>query len=442
MVTFLTGRPVHTSTIDFVKTSYASTVPLPSSSRFSKQGALDPYDVTSYSIFNTEKCNFPTYTVGELVRCRCEPYHHAIRDAMKKWVKANIGQRFSVQSECGLGCMESDQLFLSKRKIVDVLIKYGSLVSVQFEVESDSDRNATVIKLGYGLIDQHRYLMNRGVVFNNIIGFYIPVQPDQHVEKVTCTWSDDSLCYKIDALKLPREEVLSNIKTVNNSQSVYQLQQQSRSLKLPLNLSFISSKWGSDAYQAKSGASVVIVCPTDRAVYKNSLSRREASRLQELLDDSPNLTANLTCCAIPTARSGSYIKFPAYTQPMSREDAEKFIFPLVTDVIAALTELHEFGLAHLDVRLDNICFREDGSVIMIDLDRSTKVTEAANLLCVFGSSTMYPFKTNWTADNVDWRQLAIMILYILDRPAQPYHEITAGPSCHGFIHTMFAEGNV
>ena len=55
-------------------------------------------------------------------------------------------------------------------------------------------------------------------------------------------------------------------------------------------------------------------------------------------------------------------------QPLSKALAKLCLRDLVRQV--ALQELHELGLAHLDVRLLNICFTHDGEVRLIDFDRA------------------------------------------------------------------------
>ena len=39
-------------------------------------------------------------------------------------------------------------------------------------------------------------------------------------------------------------------------------------------------------------------------------------------------------------------------------------------VVEAIRELHALKIAHFDIRLPNICFKEDGMPVLIDLDRS------------------------------------------------------------------------
>ncbi len=43
------------------------------------------------------------------------------------------------------------------------------------------------------------------------------------------------------------------------------------------------------------------------------------------------------------------------------------------DVIEAIEELHTTGLAHQDLRLENVCFNVDDHAVLIDLDRAVKV---------------------------------------------------------------------
>ena len=56
------------------------------------------------------------------------------------------------------------------------------------------------------------------------------------------------------------------------------------------------------------------------------------------------------------------------------QKAKECIFSLVQGVHAAIEELHKQDMAHLDIRLPNLCFRNvDGgkcSVVLIDLERT------------------------------------------------------------------------
>ena len=82
----------------------------------------------------------------------------------------------------------------------------------------------------------------------------------------------------------------------------------------------------------------------------------------------------------------------------------------------ALIELHDYGFAHLDVRIPNICFAEDYDgdgkymVKLIDLDRCKHVTATT------GSSyegEMYRAPDDWTCDRLDWKQLGLLAAEII-----------------------------
>ena len=99
----------------------------------------------------------------------------------------------------------------------------------------------------------------------------------------------------------------------------------------------------------------------------------------------------------------------------------------------------------MDIWLDNICYDADNShVILIDLDRScAKISEANYVSCSYGNLTMYSSaNASWTTENLDWRQLAIMIQYIILKSPDPidYHQIKITSEEDGFLYTLFNEG--
>lgn len=71
----------------------------------------------------------------------------------------------------------------------------------------------------------------------------------------------------------------------------------------------------------------------------------------------------------------------------------------------ALRELHDtYGLAHLDVRLPNVCYH-NGRVTLIDFDRAEIMHQ--ELPYQYGDSFMYSGPK--TALDLDWKQLGLMI---------------------------------
>ena len=79
-----------------------------------------------------------------------------------------------------------------------------------------------------------------------------------------------------------------------------------------------------------------------------------------------------------------------------------------------MQELHdECNLAHLDIRLANICLTHTQSlgIKLIDLDRSLPASQpfALSEVRTYADSVMYKGNDAWTLSHIDWRQLGIMV---------------------------------
>ena len=91
---------------------------------------------------------------------------------------------------------------------------------------------------------------------------------------------------------------------------------------------------------------------------------------------------------------------------------------------AALEQLHQFGVVHNDVRLENICFSHKLDTVFIDLERCTPV-ENVHPLMGASCSCMYQFPD--TADHgfngksSDYLQLGWLVAWVLHH-SESYHE--------------------
>lgn len=430
------------------KSSYASVAPWP------KSGPIDPFDIIDH--LEALPVDHPPYTINDLIPAINVPATHGgVVSAMVNWLTTKLRQCQPgppcVSAEHGLGCMGQNQLWLKATKRVDIAIHGNSLVYVQFEIESNRDRDATVRKLAFGLTDQLRFLNNRGVDICDVAGFYVPVGPG-YVEKVTCTWENEKFCYAISATPLRQMEVLSEIKDVYTTQAGYQLDAIHRKLTLPLTPAYVRSIWGPTAYQVPSGGSIVII--HENLVYKYPLKRRETATLRGLHKSGLALlncslpiseTSFPTRVNSPAQEMNIFFKFSRLNLPLAIHEAKVVIIPLLQQVVVAIEELHGAGLAHQDIRLDNICLHpETGVAMLIDLDRSCSASSPARRQTQYGQSTLYtPLNRSWIASQIDWRQLAIMAYYILSHgvvKVKDYNKIEVPASSHTYFVTMFSEG--
>lgn len=113
-----------------------------------------------------------------------------------------------------------------------------------------------------------------------------------------------------------------------------------------------------------------------------------------------------------------FFQFPLFTHPLPPKMAKQHPKPFFCRVYEALKELHEvFHVAHLDVRLENICNNSGTGIRLIDLDRSEMSTRTVNMcqcMLLADTSVMYQVDSTWTLDRVDWKQMGIMVFAVMN----------------------------
>lgn len=392
-----------------------------------------------------------SYTVSSLTGDRLAIGHKLVEAAMKKWLQIHFDHRPTspsspiVEKECCLSEMGSNSLVVSKQQRVDLaitlVIRKKELV-VLFEVQSNKNREETIIKLSCALMHQLIYLRNRGVSILEVVGFYIPVV-EGFVEKLTCSWSDVVIQFRSAAQKLNSSDIWSTIEEVYEKQSHYKPSFDSSEFTIPMSLEYIQSNFGEKAFQMQSTASVVICDPEIKKVYKYCFGSPEKDANSSLVDSKLDLRySNLPTNQQFVNRKPFFI-FDQLDKPLSKDLAKTCLNKFVRGCVNALKELHDSNIAHLDVRLENVCIDpETKEPVLIDLDRSEEITEKQIAFCYGGSTMCSPGTSDiWTTKNSDWRQLAIMIIFIQSTKVKDYHTITVDDSAHSFLKTMFNEGN-
>ena len=89
-------------------------------------------------------------------------------------------------------------------------------------------------------------------------------------------------------------------------------------------------------------------------------------------------------------------------------------------------------MAHLDVRVPNICYARNGDPVSIDPDRLGESNRMAYGLQHQYEGKLYESKEDWTMGHVDWMQLGYMILDILGQDGNEIED--------DFIRTLIYQG--
>ena len=286
---------------------------------------------------------------------------------------------------------------------------YEGEVVLQIEVVSFYSTQKTVSKLCLGLIDQLRSWKNRLSSVSSIKGFVFPISNDsrsveecgQCVKLVELCWKDVAFQYKTTVTALNAMEVWNSLRRVHAEQ-LHQLNSlRSRAnnhFTLPLTDRYIKDTITISSEQVKSGESVVIL--NDTYAYKRPLGARAKDRLLELLVHRPQFETYMAG-ALPQLPAGQvhvptpFFEFKKYSPPATVQEirCQNRKYGFVKAVIRSLQVLqYEIGIAHLDVRIENICWDDAQRAVFIDFDRSAKMDTLASdcVGTMYGDSLMYP----------------------------------------------------
>ena len=252
--------------------------------------------------------------------------------------------------------------------------------------------------------------------------------------QVVLEWVDNEWLFLQNPNRLPKESVVAKIGQALNDARVSLRSalaaQNPTDHALPISGSFIHGNFGAVAEQFPSGQSVVIIDVDGGKAYKRCLNPYEETRLRDLREFNPKPSRSVfpdELRMVVNARI-SFFRYPLLKPPLTPQQAKDKASSFVKLVCEAIQELHDsFDIAHLDVRLANICLTDadDLDVKLIDLDRSEQASTLYEYSIVstnYRASVMYNADNGWTLGQLDWRQLGIMVYAFLNNiTGNSYH---------------------
>ena len=250
------------------------------------------------------------------------------------------------------------------------------------------------------------------------------------------TWSDDELIFTVTYQPLTKDEVEAEVgEVVSNPPN---LQHPEVFHSIPLSPVTLCELNGRQVYSRFS----IIMCTND-CYLKYTFNPSETSELFRLMfqASSRQIRDSVSRLLLPKKleyilRKTFFVYIPLIP-PLTREEAMKCLCPFVKSVADAIHSLRMFGYAHLDVRLENICFSTASPhhAILIDLDRCSPVTEPAySQETYYPSSTMYKScDEEWKVDQLDWLQFSLMVKFVQDRSITDYHSMAVTSLKEGML---------
>jgi len=307
---------------------------------------------------------------------------------------------------------------------VEIILKHADGHNVQIpiliaEVFSDT-YDHTLAKLAFSLMNQLRLFRHINISINQCSGFVFPRQKEKtFVTKVNVTWVE-TFCFEFEFAALKKDKVDNAVETVaiENFKNIKDCTVPSFRYYMPLSRSDLD-KFGIDSVQVPSLCNV-IVCNRNYyfKIYFNNKDIERVSYLYlfQYYAEEANQIIFPYMGPLPSSRPPSMPPMLVYKRlpypPLTRRKAKGCLKYLIPKVRNALVQLHTYlQVAHLDVRLENICFNENCLPILIDLDRNAPLDESGEtLLEMFPGSVMYTrpddlLQTSWTAKHSDYRQL-------------------------------------
>ena len=335
------------------------------------------------------RLNGHLYSLGQLLNKEENESRGDSEAAVAAWLKKRFPKMDVSKTAYTIdGCLETlPALFTSQpmKPGVSVVHKTSDKVKVPIlliEVHSKGNSSAdqsyedSINKVMLGLFDHMRWLRNADPSITEWSSFVFPAfNIDGCVTRVDIKWVDD--CTTFDGTYCP---LPLNIRTIEESigityrnqlekvtSSSFKIPQKVR-YALPLNQETIASQFGEGSIQMPSANAVVVLSSNKKFVYKfiiNPVVRDNLTShvIPNLLDsnDYSSLCPQRFLLPEPPyfARpflEQTFFKYRCLKLPLGKRDVTRCLAEYFESVSSALRQLHEFGMAHLDVRLENICF--------------------------------------------------------------------------------------
>ena len=238
-------------------------------------------------------------------------------------------------------------------------------------------------KLALVLVEQLRYLRNGNIDLFKWTGFCFPkASPPSCVTEMTVVWNSNDLVFEVNCSFLQLDDVKSRIQGVFFTQKTTSFNIPRRLMGFPLNRKDLIFGFGKDAYQIRSKSSI-IVCD-GKFFYKHIVDNFESRAIEEMIAVDEKSDKYLLPSKKYSYRKGPcFYVYPKLLSPMSRAEAKRCLPNFVTSVAKAINALHTtLERAHLDIRLENVCFSEkfEGEITYYSLSLSLTSRYAAFLL--------------------------------------------------------------
>ena len=281
----------------------------------------------------------------------------------------------------------------------------------------------------YGLMEQFRILSNylEGGSDLSLTGFVFPSSEETCVTEVTIFWQKSEAAtfhFNFVTKYLPKEGVKDRVQAAVEKAMQLEFQpihEDNQLCYLKLSKQDIETfEYENDGKHFRQVQTWLSILLTNDKVYIKLCPKEVSVNLFTLgfialSNKCDNTSFPLLIPELHGTVANSFV-YPALPyQPLSYEEAKECLADLVKKVSSALQKIHHIlRLAHLDVRLPNICFREKGEPVLIDPDRVDNSDMPAYQLSRRYESTLYQIKdSQWCLHNVDWRQLGFIIVHTI-----------------------------
>ena len=305
----------------------------------------------------------------------------------------------------------------------DVAILWNCISVILCEINSSPMEN-TVAKLFANLIDLLRYIRHFDNSITSWVGFTFPTNrvntTNNFACKVEVVWRE--LKFVCNVVCLRKEDIISEVQATFTKQIalVEKLDTQSppEHYLVPLSSADLESIDIPHYYnnhtlkQVESKFSLLLTNEKYYFKFPGDMSHQIA--LSRLLNENYNMgqedrdecAKHLVFPIFSLKFPLSFIAFPAMKYKLTKEVAKQCLPDLADGIRNGLEKLHSLGLAHLDVRLPNVCVGDDFQVRLIDFDRASSSANVSS----YGKHFMYTYETGERiVQNLDWKQFGLLL---------------------------------